>query len=181
MTMHLNATHLRARPTVGLVGGEKMQAVATAVTPLQSAVTFGTSVPTATWTVESFLPPSFLLKKLADNMDKEPPSYYLSQSGGRMYGIKRGSKAVTGEITGNKFRVMRWLKINNPHTPILEGEVLPNGTGSKIVAKFTLLESTQKWMDRLWPLTVPIDKLGRWLGTWDVEPLTQWLNGVAKA
>ena len=119
-----------------------------------------------------------VLEKLSQNMDNVAPCYALTQSGGWLYGIQRGRKPVTGERKGNVIRVMRWLNINNPHTPILEITVKVNGTGSQIESRFVRLESTEKWMNRLWPLSWPIDKLGSWLAKQDEPVLQKWFQNT---
>jgi hypothetical protein len=125
--------------------------------------------------------PEAVLGTLTQAMDNIAPCYALTQSGGWLYGIQRGEKPVTGERNGNVIRVMRWLKINNPHTPILEITVKPNGTGSLLESRFVRLASTEKWMNRLWPLSWPIDQLGSWLAKRDEPKLEAWLKNTLQS
>jgi hypothetical protein len=131
-------------------------------------------------TIQDTRSPEVVLDMLSQNKDDIAPCYALTQSGGWFYGIQRGKKPVTGERKGNVIRVMGWLKMNNPHTPILEITVKPNGTGSLIECRFVRLESTEKWMNRLWPLSWPIDKLGSWLAKRDEPTLQNWLQNTLK-
>lgn len=121
--------------------------------------------------------PQQTLALLRNAVDEDKLQFAHTQSGGWLFGMKPGKKDFIGEFDGNTFRVMKRIAYNNPHTPILEGRVIPTPAGNtRVLANFTILPATETFTKRLLILGKALEYLGKAMGRNEERALIKFIN-----
>jgi hypothetical protein len=86
-------------------------------------------LPFRTFEMPSALPPEEIIKRVAAIIETDPP---------RIPMFYRGNKPCTGMLDGNRFGLQRIIRYRNNFLPIIIGEALPEGNGSRVKIELRL-------------------------------------------